>query len=345
MYADTHATRAYDFVVRASTTEVIWWDNSTGTLTLYDSGSAGSKTLQLDAPDVSNNFINWDAASGQQWAYIGGNYTSGAWNMGTAKAGGTVNIASGNNTNAVAIDSSQNTTLASDLTLSEGKVSITDTANELAFLTTSSATTANAAQIVASSLTTGSIARFYSNSSSASTRNLIEIVNDNTAATGATVLTLQQDAQQEALRIDLNANDKAINVQADSTTDVAVLIQVDSLTTGAALQVYSDSSATDTRDIVEILQENASASGATALRIKQDAAQRALFIDQNGSAPAIEADLGTLDAPFLNFVATADADTTSAISTNTTSGATTHHVQVEINGTKAWIAVSTNAPS
>lgn len=59
----------------------------------------------------------------------------------------------------------------------------------------------------------------------------------------------------------------------------------------------------------------------------------------------IESDLTTIDQPFINFKATADADTTSAISTNTTSGATTHHVQVEINGTKAWIAVSTNAPS
>jgi hypothetical protein len=55
--------------------------------------------------------------------------------------------------------------------------------------------------------------------------------------------------------------------------------------------------------------------------------------------------LTTEDLAFMNFVATADADTTSAISTLTTSGATTHHVQVDINGTKAWIAVSTNSPS
>jgi filamentous hemagglutinin len=59
----------------------------------------------------------------------------------------------------------------------------------------------------------------------------------------------------------------------------------------------------------------------------------------------VHLDQTTADAPFFNFQATADADTTSAISTNTTSGSTTHHIQVEINGTKAWIAVSTNAPS
>lgn len=53
----------------------------------------------------------------------------------------------------------------------------------------------------------------------------------------------------------------------------------------------------------------------------------------------------TLDDGFINFQATADADATSAISTLTTSGATTHHVQIEINGTKAWIAASTTDPS
>ena len=56
-------------------------------------------------------------------------------------------------------------------------------------------------------------------------------------------------------------------------------------------------------------------------------------------------DLTTSDDGFINFQATADADATSAISTLTTSGSTTHHIQVEINGTKAWIAASTNAPS
>jgi len=54
---------------------------------------------------------------------------------------------------------------------------------------------------------------------------------------------------------------------------------------------------------------------------------------------------GTADEPFFDFVATADADATSAISTLTTSGGTTHHIQIEINGTTAWIACSTTDPS
>ena len=63
------------------------------------------------------------------------------------------------------------------------------------------------------------------------------------------------------------------------------------------------------------------------------------------SAGVICVDRSPEDAAFFNYKATADADTTSAISTLTTSGATTHHIQVDINGTKAWIAVSTNNPS
>ena len=68
-------------------------------------------------------------------------------------------------------------------------------------------------------------------------------------------------------------------------------------------------------------------------------------ISESGGISQIEIGQGTNDAPFFDFQATADADATSAISTLTTSGATTHHVQIEINGVTAWIAVSTTDPS
>tara|TARA_R110000868_G_scaffold252375_6_gene509009 strand:+ start:115 stop:1650 length:1536 start_codon:yes stop_codon:yes gene_type:complete len=60
---------------------------------------------------------------------------------------------------------------------------------------------------------------------------------------------------------------------------------------------------------------------------------------------SLELDRTTADAAFINYKATADADATSAISTLTTSGAVTHHVQIEINGVTAWIPVSTTDPS
>jgi len=59
----------------------------------------------------------------------------------------------------------------------------------------------------------------------------------------------------------------------------------------------------------------------------------------------LEIDKTTEDAGFINFKATADADATSAISTLTTSGTVTHHIQVQINGVTAWIPCSTTDPS
>ena len=56
-------------------------------------------------------------------------------------------------------------------------------------------------------------------------------------------------------------------------------------------------------------------------------------------------DRTTEDAAFVNFQATIDADATSAISSLTTSGAVTHHIQIELNGTTAWIPCSTTDPS
>jgi hypothetical protein len=70
-----------------------------------------------------------------------------------------------------------------------------------------------------------------------------------------------------------------------------------------------------------------------------------LRISETGGVTQVEINQGTNDAPFFDFQATADADATSAISTLTTSGAVTHHIQIEINGTTAWIPCSTTDPT
>jgi hypothetical protein len=286
---------------------------------------------------------------------------------------------------------------------------------------------------------TGKIARFYSGSSNTGTKNLVEMINDNTLATGTTVLTLQQDAASNslvldhngttgvALYIDTEATSSSIYITSPGTsngTGVVTVISANSLTSGAAGSFHSFSADTSTRSLVAIFNDNALATGTTALNVRQDAAQRALFVDQNANGNALNIDSestttnvievatvsttadtlaitavnaltsgnivdlrsnsasttarslmylansnslavnaipftvnqssdaelmqlqkSTTDGGFINYAATADADTTSAISTLTTSGATTHHIQVEINGTKAWIAVSTTNPS
>lgn len=47
----------------------------------------------------------------------------------------------------------------------------------------------------------------------------------------------------------------------------------------------------------------------------------------------------------INFSGAAGANTTDPISTHNTSGTITDHIQIQLNGAKAWIAVSTNDPS
>lgn len=286
-------------------------------------------------------------------------------------------------------------------------------------------TTSNCFLIDSDTITTGGLAVFDSNSAETDTRNLVSIVNDNTLATGATILNIQQDANQECIAIaaantttdiidiaaaslttgtaidlsDLDAITTGNGIHIDATgttqttgilayldsagtgitgagrllfsdhtgttttsgvlnefktaaTDETVLMRLnataalaagimmdvtgasittgtlidigdaDALTTGKVLNIVSNSSSTSARDLVTIDQTHASASSAIPLKINQDAS-----------------------LALVNFAGSSGADTTSAISTHGTSGATTDHIQIQINGTKAWIAVSTNNPS
>ena len=175
-------------------------------------------------------------------------------------------------------------------------------------------------------LTTHSALFIDSDSSSTSTRNVVEIINNNTAATGATALSLQSDAGR-GLFIDSNLaaggysfqidaeqttsntvqiaskstsgttleisaagvlTGKVVDIRADAaTTGRGIDMSMDALTTGSALYIDSDSSSTGTRNIVDIIQNHASATGATVLNLQQDAAQKCLTIDQNGNQGSI----------------------------------------------------------
>ena len=134
-------------------------------------------------------------------------------------------------------------------------------------------TTQSAIQAEADSLTTGRIARLYSNSSTTGTRNLVEIINDNTSATGAKCLELDQDANQEAFKI-----------SHDGTTNRAMQIDASALTTGDGLMVYSNASNTDSRKLLHIINDHASATGATGLHIRQDSTGPAIVTEGTGYA-------------------------------------------------------------
>lgn len=161
-------------------------------------------------------------------------------------------------------------------------------------------------------LTTGQIARFGSNAPGTGTRSLITVVNDNTLATGTTLLDLDQDAAQNALFINHDAiTGASIYIDAETTTDTQGVIRVDGnvLSTGTGLRVDADrlttgqiavfsSNGTDTgtKSLVQIISDNTLATGTTVLELQQDAAANVLFIDQDavtGASIYIDAETTT----------------------------------------------------
>ena len=72
-------------------------------------------------------------------------------------------------------------------------------------------------------VTTGTLVNVYSNSSSTSTRALVRIVNDNSAASGATPLLIQQDGTLAAIRL-IGAPVKGIDLTALSGTGAALIV-------------------------------------------------------------------------------------------------------------------------
>ncbi len=145
-------------------------------------------------------------------------------------------------------------------------------------------TTAKGIDITADALTTGSALYIDSDSSSTGTRSIASVIQNHASATGSTALTLQSDAGR-GLFIDSNlaaggpsieidsekTTTNCVSINADpSTTGYVMDITADGLTTGGALKIDSDSSSTGTRNIVEVIQNNTSATGATVLKVQQD---------------------------------------------------------------------------
>ena len=206
-------------------------------------------------------------------------------------------------------------------------LSIDQNENAHAIFIDSESTTQPVIQVEADVLTTGGAAKFYSNSSTTGTRNLVDITNDDYRATGTTCLTLRQDSAGSAIKatstegylnhgsaaglveithtgnsstnannllyiknddagssgtkplfIDQDANNYALEIDSEATTSVGAVIDASALTTGKGLYVYSASSDTGAFELVHIQNDNASATGATCLKIKQDSTGPAIDI-------------------------------------------------------------------
>ena len=157
-------------------------------------------------------------------------------------------------------------------------------------------TTAKGIDITADGLTTGSALYIDSDASNTSTRNIVEILQNHSSATGATALHIRSDAGKgifidsnlaaggPALDIDAeHVSTNAISINSDPMTTGTVMdVSADGLTTGGGLKIDSNSSSTSARNIVEIIQNHASATSAVGLKVQQDGdAPAAVFEGSN----------------------------------------------------------------
>lgn len=315
-----------------------------GVLRLYAGLDVPNLTLSGAAGSELATFVK-DASLGGQVAFSAARAYSAAYTIrrdsgdSLVFSGGTNGYFFNRGDNTVTdftISGTGNATFAGDVTLSEGKLTLTDTANEAAVTVTSSATDSNGVFVSLPSITTGNGLYVFSASTNASARNLVYINNSEAAATGTVVLNIAQASTGDALRLtggDLTmtegkltitdtANENAVSITSSALTVSAVVLTVNDLTTGNGMLIRSTSGDTSARSLLDLTNSSTAATGLVNVRMQQSSANA-----------------------FIDFVGTAGANTTDPISTLTTSGATTGHIQIDINGTKAWIAVSTNNPS
>ena len=142
-------------------------------------------------------------------------------------------------------------------------------------------------------ITGGYAGYFYRNLNEAGSNPLVEI-NDTHTSNTQPALKVIQDGAGYGISIDQNGNMPAIYIDHDGVTNRSSLLidtpstttgsvlrvaDADSLTTGMGLRIDSNSSDTSTRNLVYIHNDHASATGTTALYVKQDSTGAAARFD------------------------------------------------------------------
>ncbi len=105
-------------------------------------------------------------------------------------------------------------------------------------------------------------------------------------ASGDAGIKIDQDQNNYALEIDSEATTAAsiyIAGNAATTTPIIMVDDADALTTGNILKLYSNASNTDGRNLVYIINDNPLSTGATCLKIDQDANQSSIIIDSEAT--------------------------------------------------------------
>ena len=187
-------------------------------------------------------------------------------------------------------------------------------------------TTNDILYVNASALTSGNAFVINQDQSDPTTRTLAKVIQNHVGALGTTGLSVRMDAGRGvfidsnltsgdatyALEIDAehtttntakiasaSTTGTILDIQAEAiTTGRGINIYDDSATTGSALYIDSDSSSTGTRTTASIIQNNASATGATALWVQNDSTGMGIDIRGGvgtGGAPAGKLRLSTAE--------------------------------------------------
>jgi len=127
----------------------------------------------------------------------------------------------------------------------------------------------------------GYAAHFDRNLAEAGSNPLVLIRDNHTSNTQPT-LKIQQDGAAKGIYIDQNGNDSGLRIDSAATSTYALQIEADALTGGGTAYFYSNSADTSTRNLVKINNDNAAATGTTALYVKQDST--GLAADFNGGS-------------------------------------------------------------
>lgn len=159
-----------------------------------------------------------------------------------------------------------------------GTLTLDQNSNNVALSIDGEETTANGVNIELDVLTTGTGFRLYSNSADASARNLAAIINDNAASTLAVNLFVDQDADSRCILIDSEATTEHIFDIDGPVLTTGYMLQcndADAFTTGGFFNLVSNSADVSARNLAFIHNDNAAATGAVCLNLRNDAANSA----------------------------------------------------------------------
>ena len=120
--------------------------------------------------------------------------------------------------------------------------------------------------------------------------------------TGGTPLRIDNSGGSYGVWLNQYGDGTAVYIDSANTDSPGISGRFTSLTTAAAMYVYSSSNSTSARSTIDFRQTSAFATNANVLKLTQASAADALFIDMNGNGTAFNIDAFTSTAPIVKVV-------------------------------------------